>query len=177
MPALAGRLYTGPTVPTAYDPTWQTYTNLTQAQKVAFQSFPQALQIYALIRRGLAESSTLPASIALTSGAQPIAVTLTASANDKADLLGLVSDYNSGLLTGTMSFVDASNTVRTIDSTGATALYAAVSGFVKALWQAATTLMAGINASPPTVTTRAAIDAVYAPIAPNSPSATNPSAT
>ncbi len=34
-------LYAGPTVPTAYDPKWQLFTNLTKDQIKAFQSFPE----------------------------------------------------------------------------------------------------------------------------------------
>ncbi len=34
-------LYAGPAVPTAYDPKWQSLTNLTKAQIEAFQSFPE----------------------------------------------------------------------------------------------------------------------------------------
>jgi hypothetical protein len=39
----APKLYTGPPVPTAYDPQWRTYTNLTPAQIDAFKSMPETL--------------------------------------------------------------------------------------------------------------------------------------
>ncbi len=34
-------IYTGPDVPTAYNPNWQYFTNLTPAQIAAFQAFPE----------------------------------------------------------------------------------------------------------------------------------------
>lgn len=48
---MVNRPYTGPSIPTAYDPGWQTYTNLTQEQIAAFQSFPEDLLKYLALKR------------------------------------------------------------------------------------------------------------------------------
>ena len=40
----APKLYAGPAVPTAYDPQWRTYTNLTPTQIDAFKAMPETCQ-------------------------------------------------------------------------------------------------------------------------------------
>lgn len=42
--------YSGPPVPTAYDPNWQKYTNLTKPQIAWFQAQPQDLITYATLK-------------------------------------------------------------------------------------------------------------------------------
>ena len=41
---MPSKLYTGPAAPTAYDPQWRTYTNLTSAQVEAFKAMPETCQ-------------------------------------------------------------------------------------------------------------------------------------
>ena len=159
------RLYIGPVVPMAYDPTWQTYTNLTPAQIAAFQSFPEDLLIYANTRRWMAEIS------GITVGGVP----LTTQDRDQSKIAQLKQAFDNGTLTNPVPFSDASGATQTVDAAAATALYTAVVRFVEATYTALATLKVGIANA--TITSRKQIDAAYAAIAPNSPSATHPSPT
>lgn len=161
------KIYTGPAIPTTYDPLWPSYTNLTPAQILSFQSFPQDLIKYLMTRRWLAE----------TSGITVGGIKLNTQLSDQQKIAALKQGFDNGAITGSVSFFDASGNVQSVNSATATALYNSIVSFVQSTYSTAATLQSGVNANPATVTTRKAIDAAYAVIAPNSPSATNPSPT
>jgi hypothetical protein len=148
-------------LPTTYDPTWQNYINLTPAQVVAFQSFPQDLLRYLQTRRWLAEISGITINN----------IPLTTQYTDQAKIAQLKQAFDNGAITGPVSFFDAQNNIRQVNATAATVIYNAMVTFVQSVYTTAATLQNGINATPPTITTRAQIDAAIAAIAPNSPSA------
>jgi hypothetical protein len=162
-------------IPTTYDPNWAFYNDpkLTPAQIAAFQAFPQDLTKYTGTRRWQKEiCSTVPGVSYLTASF----ITIPSSAS--ADIAGLqittdlVSQqkiaavkqaFDNGTLTGTMPFL-AVNGVRNLSAADITALYGYVVRYVQATYVTAATLLAGINASPQTITTRAQVDAAFAAI-------------
>lgn len=151
-------LYTGPAIPTQYDPGWRRFTNLTPAQITSFEQFPQALLLYASQRRWQAEiSGTTVGGIALTTQLQ-----------DQQKIAGLKQAFDAGVLTST-PFFDAAGNIQTVNAVAFNAIYAAVVQFVDVTYQTAAQLVVGIKGG--TITTQAQIDAAYAAIAPNSPSA------
>lgn len=153
-------------LPTVYDPAWMRFTNLTPAQIVAFQGFPQDLLLYASTRRWLAEIS----------GTTVSGIPLNTQDRDQAKVSQLKQAFDAGVIAGgTVSFSDATGNIQTVNAATATALYAAIVAFVQSTYTTYANLFAGINAK--TITTRKQIDAAYAAIAPNSPSTTNPSPT
>lgn len=106
-------------LPTAYDPNWPTYVNLTPAQIVAFQKFPQDLLRYAAQRRWEA----------------------------------MIIETDPKLMTAIPTLAN----------------------IVANLFAAHDRVISSINSN--TITSRSQIDAAFASIAPNSPSALNPSVT
>lgn len=152
-------------LPSVYDPTWQSYTNLTPSQILAFQAFPQDLVFYVRSRRWMAERS----------GVTVASVPLTTSEGDQAKVAQLKQAFDTGAVVGTVDFFDANGTVHAVDAAAATAIYRGVVSFVQQTYSTAANLVAGINSK--SIATRKQIDAAYAAIAPNSPSATNPSST
>jgi hypothetical protein len=175
MPNIPQRLYQSPpgsgqndgTLPQVYDVTWQTYTNLTPAQIAAFKSFPQFLNFYAGLRRWLAEISGT--AVTYNSVLIPLAT------DDRSKLLvaAMRQAVDDGLI-ATAAFVDVSGNSHTLDVNGVKAVHQAIMGFVQALFAAHVSVIVGINATPQTITNPLQIDAVFAPLAPNSPSALNP---
>lgn len=164
-PQIPQRLYTGPVVPLTYDPSYQTFTNLTPAQIVAFESFPQALSFYLRDRRWKAEIS----------GFTFHGIPLTTLDRDQAKVGQLKQGFDTGAITGTVPFFDAAGNVQIVDSATASAIYNAVVNFVQLTFSVAASLQTGIGNG--TITTRLQIDQALAAVAPNSPSATNPSPT
>ena len=152
-------------LPTVYVQGWNKFDNLTPAQVVAFQSFPPDLIDYAGQRRWLAEIS----------GVTVAGVPLTTNDRDQAKIGQLKQAFDNGALTGTVAFSDAAGNTQTVDATAATAIYRGVVTFVQSTYSTYAQVKAGVSSS--TITTRKQIDAAYALIAPNSPSATNPSPT
>jgi hypothetical protein len=165
------KLYTGPTVPIAYDPAWQTYTNLTPAQIAAFQAFPQDLLKYASSRRWLAETSVLPVTVTLLGVPTVLQIDTSDRGQARIDKLSRKWAANA---TATTTFVDATGTPYALNAAAIIAIDNAVTNLIEVLFTAYGQLMAGINAATPTITKRSQIDAAYATIAPNSPSAKNP---
>lgn len=151
-------------LPQVFDTTWQGYTNLSAAQVAAFQAFPQDLLAYVSLRRWLAEESGITA----------LGVPITTRASDQDKISQLKQGFDTGAITGTVSFSDAAGNTQTVNAAAATAIYTAVVQFVQSTYTAMANLKAGIKATPPTITKRSQIDAALAAIAPNSPSATNP---
>ena len=75
-------------LPTTYDPAWQTYTNLTQAQIAAFAHFPQDLLIYAHQRRWEAQITILqPPTLPTSQGIGQAVSAFTALLNAHRQLL------------------------------------------------------------------------------------------
>ncbi len=148
-------------LPKSYDPLWQGYTNLTQAQVAAFKSFPEDLAIHLKFRRWQAEIS------GTTVGGIP----LSTQDRDQLKIAALKQAFDTGALTGTIPFFDAAGNVHVVDAAAATAIYNGVVAFVAQTFKTAAQLDAAVKAASPTITSRAQIDAAYAAIAPNSPSA------
>lgn len=179
MPVISGpnRTYFSPpnsngndgALPTVYDSNWQAFNNLTPQQVLAFQSFPQDLVKYAANQRWLAESS------GVTIGG----ISVTTMDRDQAKVAQLKQAFDNGAIppTTVIPFFDANGNIQSVNAAVATILYNGVVAFVESTFKTAATLVAGINATPATITTRKQIDAAYAAIAPNSPSATTPSPT
>jgi hypothetical protein len=153
--------YNGPAEPTAYDSTWQIYTNLTAAQIAWFESQPADLLNYASTRRWLAEIS----------GTTVAGVPLGTQDRDQAKIAQIKQAFDNGALTGSVSFSDAAGNTQSVTAAMATQIYNGVVAFVQGTYMAYAALKAGIQATPPTVTSRAQIDAAFAEIAPGSPSA------
>jgi len=158
------RLYTGPAVPATYDPTWQGYTNLTPAQIAAFQAMPQDLIKYAGQRRWQKEIGSTVQGVSYLSQSYITVggIQVTTNDGDLIRLLGL-NEWAKANPNGTTSFTDNGVAV-SITAAQAAALFAAVMAFIQACRQAEATLIAGINATPPTVTSRAQVDAAFAAI-------------
>ncbi len=145
-------------LPTVYVPQWNGYTNLSEAQKTAFRGFPQDLMVYSQLRRWGAEIS----------GTTVAGIPLTTQDRDQQKIAALKQAFDTGVISS-VQFFDASGAVQTVNAAAATAIYSGVVTFVQSTYTTAATLQAQILAK--TVTTRAQIDAAYAAIAPNSPSA------
>lgn len=154
-------------LPTVYISGWQKFTNLTVQQVVAFESLPEALILYTKERRWQAEISGITVNGAL----------ITTALADQQKIAGLKQAIDNATITGNSNFFDGNGNVQDLSPAQVTAMYNAVVSFVKATYDTAATLVTGINATPPSVTTRKAIDAAYAAFAPNSTSAKNSSPT
>jgi hypothetical protein len=153
-------------LPKTYDPAWQAYVNLTPAQIFAFQSFPKDLVKYASLQRWRAEIS----------GITIAGIPLTTQWSDQQKISALKQAFDAGAISQ-VSFFDADGNVQSVNAAAATAVFTGVVQFVQSTYNTLATLVAGINAATPTVTTRKQIDTAIAAVAPNSPSATNPSPT
>lgn len=152
--------------PTVYDPSWPLFSNLTTSQILAFQAFPQDLMSYSMKRLNAAEISgvtvnTIPLA---TTGAELAKLSRFQQAMDKAAF-------------ATTKFIDKTGAVHTLGVPQLQQLFVGVAQFINSLYTAYDQINTAVNATPPTITTRAQIDAIYAPLAPNSPSAINPSPT
>lgn len=167
-----GNPYTGPAVPIAWVADWNLYTNLTPAQVLAFQTFPQDLTIYAATRRWAAETTILP--VQLTLAGNPVTLQVDMSDRGQARIDKLCRKWAANA-TATTQFVDTTGTVYALNAANLMALDNAVTNYIEALFTAYASNIAAINAL--TLTTRKGIDAVYAAIAPNSPSGLAPSLT
>ena len=155
-------------IPTVYDPDWGTYTDLSPAQIAAFQAFPQDLMDYASVQRWQAEFS----GTAVTYNS--VLIPLTTDDRSKALVIGMRQAVDDALVTS-VSFIDASGNSHTLDVNGVKAVHGAIMTFVQTLFAAQVGVNAAITGA--TITKRSQIDAIYASIAPNSPSAKNPSPT
>ena len=136
-------LYTGPAVPMAYDPVWQTYTNLTKAQIAAFQAMPQDLAKYALIRGWQAQNKPLTVNESTVTMVSPQAT------------------FGTDPTTRTMDITIKGIMPSKFD---AAAVQTAATNHAQSTHDVYQTLAASINATPPTVTTRAQVDAAFAAI-------------
>lgn len=161
-------------LPTSYDPTWPSYTNLTPQQILAFQTFPQDLVKYALLRRWLAEITTMPVTMTVQGASRTLQIDMSDRGQARIDKLARKWGSNA---TATTAFVDTTGTIFNLSAANLMTIDNAVTALVEQLHTELATLMSGINVVPPTVTTRKAIDAAYAAIVPNSPSGINPSPT
>jgi hypothetical protein len=134
-------LYTGPAVPTTYDPTWQTYTNLTKAQIAAFQGMPQDLAKYALIRGWQAHNKPLTVNGSTVTMVSPQATFGTDPTTRTVDI-----------------------TIKGVVPSKLDAVQTAAASRAQSTHDAYAKLVAGVNATPPTITTRAQVDAAFAAI-------------
>lgn len=150
-------------LPTSYDSTWQTYTNLTPAQVQWFYSQPQFLSgKYLPTRRWHAEISGTTVTI---NGAT---VSLGTQDRDQNRISTLKQDLASGVLT-TTTFRDLAGNWHQVDAAATAAIHATVAQFREQTYQLAAQLDAGIKAG--TITSPQQIDAAYAVKFPNSLSA------
>jgi hypothetical protein len=154
--ALPFRTYAGPAVPTSYDPSWQLFVNLTPAQIAAFQAFPQDLTKYVGIRRWQTEI----AGITLPTG-----VRLATDQTSQSKIAALKQAIDNGTVnsTGVFPFL-ALDGVHQLSAADITVLYGFVVRYVQATYVVAASLLAGVNAIPQTITTRAQVDAAFAAI-------------
>jgi hypothetical protein len=162
-------------LPTQYDPGWQSYTDLSVEQIAAFQAFPQDLTKYIGIRRWQTEINAWPA------GSKPAYITLpTVAANPTISGMQLATDAlsqqriaalkqaidNGAVAPSAIQRVPflAVNGVYQLTASDVTALYSYVVRYVQATYSVAATLLAQVNATPQTLTTRAPVDAAFAAI-------------
>lgn len=141
-------------LPTVYDPSWQSYTNLTPAQVEAFQGFPQAIQDYSSYSRWIKEISDLTL---------PNGIKLAMDSESQRKIAGLKQAFDSGALTGTVPFV-AKDGVHQLAAADVTALFQACVARVQATYAAHANVINGTNANPRTITSRAQVDAAFAAI-------------
>ena len=132
------RPYKGPAVPTAYEANWSLYTNLTPAQEAWFQSQPVDLAKYAKTQQQLVGTAPLVHSSGIT-------------VHGMVDGTGTVSSLRMSLAVG--------KDISAVASTDVAAAHAAFVARWKATQAVEATAITGINAKPPTVTSRAQIDA------------------
>lgn len=148
-------IYSGPSVPTTYDPQWIFFTNLTPTQVLAFQAFPQELAKYVGTKRWLTEI----AAITLPSG---INIDMNALSQQKIAALKQAIDNGTIVVpVGGFPFI-ALDGVHMLSAADITNLYTSVVHAVQATYSVAADLIAQINAT--TITTRAQIDAAFAAI-------------
>jgi hypothetical protein len=159
-------------LPKVYDPNWQRYKNLTPAQVVAFQSFPQDLMKYAILRRWLTSLSGTTASVTPIGAFVPIIIQLKTDGDSMRNTIAMRQAIDDGLIT-TIPYADINNNPIMLDATNAKMVHQAMAAFLANIFNAYAQIVRGINRS--TITTRKQIDAIYAPLAPNSPSGLNPS--
>ena len=153
MPANVRRDYTGPAVPTTYDPLWGLYQNLTPSQILAFQSFPQDLAIYAAKQRWNKEYS--PITVTISGNTFPV---------DMSDRgIARVSMLKTSGV-ASVNFYAADGNVYVLSSQDIARLHNGMNTRVQNTYNVLATLLAGINATPPTVTTRDQIDTAFAAI-------------
>jgi hypothetical protein len=159
IPDRFGRLYAGPDVPVAYDPTWQSFTNLTPAQILVFQSFPQDLNFYIRHKRWTTEISavTLPVSAANPSISGLVLDTNTESISKIAELKQALD--NGTIPASTIIPFSAVNAVANLSAADVTALYKYLVQYVLGTYAISAALLAQVNATPQSLTTRAAVDA------------------
>lgn len=161
-------------LPAIYVQNWQFFTNLTPAQILAFQSFPQDLTKYAAMRRWQAEVlANLPVTVTLQGTPTVLQIDMTDRGQSRIDKLA----RKGATVTATVMFLDATGTMFQLGIPAIAAIDMAVANFIEQLFTTLNTIVAGINAAPATITTRKQIDAAIAVVAPNSPSATQPSLT
>lgn len=148
------RLYTGPSIPVVYDPTWQGFTNLTQAQIAAFQSFPEAIKDYARYLRWTKEISELTL---------PNGMVLLMDDISQRKIAGLKQAFDNGALTGTIPFV-AFNGVYQVTAADVTNIFNACVARVQATYAALAFVIAQIAATPQGITTRSQVDDLFGKI-------------
>jgi len=160
-------------LPTTYDPLWQYYVNLTQEQIAAFQAFPEDLVKYTAHRRWQWEISATssdglgPAQHYLTIPADGTAIAgMQVYADDRSQnkISYLFQGTTSGAFThgpaGTTPFL-ARNGTYWLAHADITALYGYVMRWIQQSYVTAANLYDQINVSPPTVTSRAQVDAAF----------------
>lgn len=157
--AIPQKSYTGPAVPTAYEASWQTYTNLTQPQIAAFQAFPADLVKYASFKRWAKEVS--PLTISDNANATVNGVVLDMGSESQRYMSDAKQAFDNGTLTGSISF-NAKDGAHTFNAADIASIYAAKTERIQETRTALGTLVVGINAAPPTITSRAQIDAAFA---------------
>lgn len=164
----SGKLYQSPpgsggndgALPTTYDPQWPQYTNLTDAQKTAFKGFPQDLLTYTAQSQYLASLSGTSATIAA------------GAINLLTDPISVQATTNCYLnsrdaFTAVVHFTDAAGTIHAVGVPDMKTIYGAIVKFLDTIVSTALNLIGQINATPPTVTTRAQIDSAFVAVAPN----------
>jgi hypothetical protein len=127
-------IYTGPAVPTAYNPNWGRFKNLTEAQVAWFQSQPEDLTKYAHVARWQLHQKCFGASVALVKGLQPP-----------------YDDASTPVATPDIASLHAAVTAQITDSAKQ----------IEASYATLAAVNAGISAK--TITSRAQIDAALAP--------------
>jgi hypothetical protein len=152
-PQQARRDYTGPAVPTTYDPLWGLFQNLTPSQVLAFQSFPQDLASYAAIKRWNKEFSTFTVTI----GGNTFPVDM----SDRG--LSRVTMLKTGAA-AIVNFYATDGNVYTLSAVQITQMLNAMNTRVQNTYSTLATLLNGINATPATITARSQIDAAFAAI-------------
>lgn len=162
-------------IPTQYLVGWNTYTNLTSAQILAFQAFPQDLIAYIALRRwqkeicsslasGQVNYITLPTSV---SNPNISGLQLTTDMVSQQKIAGVKQGIDNGTITitgSTFPFL-AVNGVAMLSASDITALYGYVVRYVQNTYEVAANCLAQVNAVPQTLTTRAAVDSAFAAIA------------
>lgn len=146
--------YDGPSTPTAYDPRWQFYSNLTAAQQQWFRSQPQWLVTYAGLKRWQKEIA------GITFSGIPIDTTDTArSLIDGLAVRAMRDQQANPSATYTLT---SNGTATQLTVAQALALFDAVSGFIQACRAVEGQMTTGALAS--TVTSQDQIDSAIAAI-------------
>jgi hypothetical protein len=159
-------------IPTVYDPKWPSYIDLSPAQIAAFQAFPQDLTNYVGNLRWWWEISSVPSDgsagttpyITIPAGHGTISgMQVMTDDRSKQLLAGLKQALDAGVLTvppGGFPFITG-NGVYMLSAQDVTNLSGFVARWVQASFMTAATLLAGINAIPQTITTRAQVVAAF----------------
>lgn len=163
MPPL-GRNYQSPpgsnsndgATPTVYDPSWQTYTNLTPNQTAWFSSQPQFLIFYAQNKRWQKEVASGPLSVTLSSAT----VVVNTDVPGQAYIAHLKQMLDNGTYaTATIPFVDSNGVTHTISVVDVKTLFTAVHvNRVQGSWVALKSAIDQINAG--TITSTTQVDAI-----------------
>jgi hypothetical protein len=157
-------------IPAVYDPMWQTYTDLSPTQILAFQGFPQDLAKYIAQVRWQWEIAaswaqgpstpgiTLPANIGAISGIQ-----LMVDDRSKQLLAGLRQGLDTGdIVPGPNGFpFIAVNGVFMLQAADIKTLVGYVFRWVQASFATAAQALAAVNANPQAITTRAQVDSLF----------------
>lgn len=162
------RAYGGPAIPTTWDPSWNSFTNLTPAQIAAFQAFPQDLTLYTSSQRWQFENRMFAANRVplpnnyVTIGGVPVYP----SADNIGKITAMALDAQMNAADSYTFTVSAPPptvglaTVYTLTAAQAIALFSGVRAYVQQCRDIEGQLVNGINGG--TITSRAQIDAAFA---------------
>jgi hypothetical protein len=142
-------------LPTTYDINWPFYTNLTPDQVTAFQAFPQDLSAYCRTVRWNTENGA-----GITSAGIPVMTT----DRDQTKIAQIQTGFLVTPSANIVQFHDAQGGVHALGQPQIKIMFTNIVTFVEKTFTTSQQTIAAINATPPTITTRAQVDAAFAAI-------------